>query len=258
VNETERRWDSCFDGDFARVAGGNFRPRRQDRYRQWLTHKFATWHDQFGTSGCVGCGRCITWCPVGIDVREELAAIAPPYAGPVSVVAPSMAAPSRTTRTRAPLPILGASAPATRENGWTVGTTPATVRATAPETADTTTLWVVPADDALLASRPGQFVMVEQPGFSPVPISVSRVADGARRRPPRSRRPSPARRSHCAGPSGAHGRSTARWAATSSSSPAGSGWRRSVRSSTRSDADATASATCSSPTARGRPPTGCT
>ena len=57
--------------------GGNFRPRVQDRYRQWLTHKFSSWVDQFGTSGCVGCGRCVTWCPVGIDVREELAAIAP-------------------------------------------------------------------------------------------------------------------------------------------------------------------------------------
>ena len=49
--------------------------RGRSRYRQWLTHKFGTWHDQFGTSGCVGCGRCITWCPVGIDVTEELAAI---------------------------------------------------------------------------------------------------------------------------------------------------------------------------------------
>ena len=78
-----RGWDSCFSGDFAKVAGGNFRSRREDRYRQWLTHKFATWIDQFGTSGCVGCGRCITWCPVGIDVREELAAIAsPPPADP--------------------------------------------------------------------------------------------------------------------------------------------------------------------------------
>ena len=47
----------------------------QSRYRQWMTHKLATWIDQFGTSGCVGCGRCITWCPVGIDITEEVAAI---------------------------------------------------------------------------------------------------------------------------------------------------------------------------------------
>ena len=45
------------------------------RYRQWMTHKLATWHEQFGTSGCVGCGRCITWCPAGIDITEEAAAI---------------------------------------------------------------------------------------------------------------------------------------------------------------------------------------
>ena len=49
--------------------------RGRSRYRQWLTHKLGTWHDQFGTSGCVGCGRCITWCPVGIDITEEVAAI---------------------------------------------------------------------------------------------------------------------------------------------------------------------------------------
>lgn len=35
----------------------------------------AGWIDQFETSGCVGCGRCITWCPVGIDITEEVAAI---------------------------------------------------------------------------------------------------------------------------------------------------------------------------------------
>jgi ferredoxin len=70
-----RRWDSCFDPEFASVHGGNFRPSIRGRYRQWLTHKFSSWFDQFDVSGCVGCGRCITWCPVGIDVTEAIAAI---------------------------------------------------------------------------------------------------------------------------------------------------------------------------------------
>lgn len=73
--ERVRRWDSCFNPEFAKVHGGNFRPSIRGRYRQWLTHKFASWFDQFDISGCVGCGRCITWCPVGIDVTEEVAAI---------------------------------------------------------------------------------------------------------------------------------------------------------------------------------------
>ncbi|MCK6556184.1 4Fe-4S dicluster domain-containing protein [Candidatus Binatia bacterium] len=70
-----RQWDSCFSYEFAHIAGKNFRPRIRDRYRQWLTHKLASWIDQFGTSGCVGCGRCISWCPVGIDLTAEVAAI---------------------------------------------------------------------------------------------------------------------------------------------------------------------------------------
>ena len=73
--ERVRRWDSCFNPEFAAVHGGNFRPSIRGRYRQWLTHKFASWYDQFDVSGCVGCGRCITWCPVGIDVTEEITAI---------------------------------------------------------------------------------------------------------------------------------------------------------------------------------------
>jgi len=70
-----RRWDSCYSVDYSYIHGGSVRPSSRARYRQWLTHKFGTWVDQFGTSGCVGCGRCITWCPVGIDVTEELTAI---------------------------------------------------------------------------------------------------------------------------------------------------------------------------------------
>ena len=73
--ERVRLWDTCFSVGYSYVHGGSVRPSGRARYRQWLTHKFGTWHDQFGTSGCVGCGRCITWCPVGIDVTEELAAI---------------------------------------------------------------------------------------------------------------------------------------------------------------------------------------
>ena len=81
-----RRWDSCFTADFAYVHGGSARPSLRARYRQWLTHKLATWHDQFESSGCVGCGRCITWCPVGIDLTAEVAAIRTPPTEPPAEV----------------------------------------------------------------------------------------------------------------------------------------------------------------------------
>jgi ferredoxin len=71
----QRVWDSCFTLDHSHLHGGSVRVSTRSRYRQWMTHKLATWIDQFGTSGCVGCGRCITWCPVGIDITEEVAAI---------------------------------------------------------------------------------------------------------------------------------------------------------------------------------------
>ena len=73
--ERTQRWDSCFTVDFSYIHGGSVRSSPQSRYRQWMTHKLATWWDQFDTSGCVGCGRCITWCPVGIDITEEARAI---------------------------------------------------------------------------------------------------------------------------------------------------------------------------------------
>ncbi|GAA0415289.1 4Fe-4S dicluster domain-containing protein [Streptomyces luteireticuli] len=69
------RWDSCYDLDFSQLHGGPVRESGRSRYRQWLTHKLGTWYDQFGSSGCVGCGRCIVWCPVGIDITEEAHAL---------------------------------------------------------------------------------------------------------------------------------------------------------------------------------------
>lgn len=72
--ERWRYWDSCFTLAFSYIHGGNIRHSPKSRYRQWMTHKLAAWMDQFGSSGCVGCGRCITWCPVGIDLTEEVRA----------------------------------------------------------------------------------------------------------------------------------------------------------------------------------------
>lgn len=71
----ERSWASCFTAEHSYMSSGTVRKSIGARYRQWLTHKLASWHDQFDTSGCTGCGRCITWCPVAIDLTEEVAAI---------------------------------------------------------------------------------------------------------------------------------------------------------------------------------------
>jgi NAD(P)H-flavin reductase len=148
---SERVWDSCMLGSFAVVAGDeSFRSRPKDRYRQWLTHKFATWVDQFGTFGCVGCGRCIAWCPAGIDVRDELHAIAPPPTAPVVVAA--------------------------EPQEETAGAEYVTVRVTEVhrETPDMVTLTLRGLDAARAGGRPGQFLMVAIPGQPPAAISISR------------------------------------------------------------------------------------
>ena len=155
TSTSERIWDSCFNSGFARVAGGNFRNRPRDRYRQWLTHKFATWIDQFGTSGCVGCGRCIAWCPVGIDVRKELMAIAPPL---------------ETRPEPAPARPIAAS-----PTEYAIGR----IRSARTETADVSTLVIDGIDQAFIGGRPGQFAMVSLPAYPPMPISISRyLPDG--------------------------------------------------------------------------------
>ena len=150
VSTSDRVWDFCFTAGFAKVAGGNFRSRPRDRYRQWLTHKFATWVDQFGTFGCVGCGRCIAWCPVGIDIREELLAVAPPLAA-----RPEPARPQAIAATP------GSFATAR-------------IVSVRSETEDVTTLTVGDVDPAFLAGEFGQFAMVAVPAFPPLPISISR------------------------------------------------------------------------------------
>ncbi len=78
--ERWRKWDSCFSQSFSYIHGGSVRSSTKARYRQWMTHKLGSWIDQFGSSGCVGCGRCITWCPVGIDITEEVRALREPAA----------------------------------------------------------------------------------------------------------------------------------------------------------------------------------
>ena len=128
----------------------NARPRPKDRYRQWLTHKFATWWDQFGSWGCVGCGRCITFCPAAIDIREELAAIAP--------ATPPPPAPP-------PVPPI----PEARQEY-----VPATLESIRDETKDTRTLRLRGLDPVHASGGPGQFVMVSLPGQPPAAISVSR------------------------------------------------------------------------------------
>lgn len=153
--ERVRVWDTCFAVDHGRIHGATFRPTTKDRYRQWLTHKFGSWVTQFGSSGCVGCGRCIAWCPVGIDVTEELGALRAGAAPPVRVPTPP---PTETRFVDDLVP--------------TTGTVVGVVR----ETADVVTLHV--RADGVSRADHGQFNMVGLPGIGEVPISLSGTDGG--------------------------------------------------------------------------------
>jgi ferredoxin len=76
-----RKWESCFSIDHSYLHGQTVRKSVSSRYRQWLTHKLGSWWGQFGSSGCTGCGRCVTWCPVGIDLSKEAAKIIEEHGG---------------------------------------------------------------------------------------------------------------------------------------------------------------------------------
>lgn len=146
---TERRWESCFTDDHAYVHGGTMRPSVRERYRQWLTHKLGSWVSQFGESGCVGCGRCIAWCPAGIDLVEEAEAIAAD-ATPVPMPKPPVLEPVAGD---AMIPVV------------------ARVVAKRRESDDVFTLEIEPPGP--FRFRPGQFNMLSLPGLGEPPISIA-------------------------------------------------------------------------------------
>lgn len=146
----ERRWESCFTADHAYIHGGSLRPALRDRYRQWLTHKLGSWVAQFGESGCVGCGRCIAWCPAAIDITEEAAVIAKGPAAAMPLPEP-------------PTPAVVA--------GDAMVPVVARVVGVRRESADVVTLEIEPPGP--FRHRPGQFDMLSLPGIGEPPISIA-------------------------------------------------------------------------------------
>jgi sulfhydrogenase subunit beta (sulfur reductase) len=151
--ERARVWESCFSSDHGAMHGANPRVTTKDRYRQWLTHKLGSWVAQLGTSGCVGCGRCTTWCPAGIDLVEEARALDDGLASPV--VLPEAPSPCEAPRDEDLVPRA------------------AEVLAITHETSDVVTLHV---RDRGAAAEPGQFLQLSLPTIGEAPISVSGVS----------------------------------------------------------------------------------
>lgn len=148
--ERDRLWESCFSREHSEMHGHAVRATTEERYRQWLTHKLGAWISQFGTSGCVGCGRCIAWCPAGIDLTEELRAL-------------------QTSDARAPMPAPKEHPAEGRDESMVPSV--ARVLAVTRESSDVVTLAL-----ALDERRPfvaGQFHQLSLPALGEAPISIS-------------------------------------------------------------------------------------
>jgi sulfhydrogenase subunit beta (sulfur reductase) len=73
TGERIRVWDSCQFPLFTQQASGfNPRPTVKERFRQRIMHKFSYLPETQAMLGCVGCGRCVTECPVNLDIREAM------------------------------------------------------------------------------------------------------------------------------------------------------------------------------------------
>lgn len=73
--ERVRYWDACVFDSYARTRARHHRPTHSMRYRQRIMHKFAYYPRNLGKILCVGCGRCIEYCPVSIDLTQVLRSV---------------------------------------------------------------------------------------------------------------------------------------------------------------------------------------
>ena len=68
-----RNWDSCLSSLYSQeTSGHNPRPTNRERTRQRIMHKFNYFPKNFDRIACVGCGRCILYCPANFDIRQTI------------------------------------------------------------------------------------------------------------------------------------------------------------------------------------------
>jgi len=66
-----RCWDSCMFSNYTRLAGGeNPRPTKTERLRNRFLHKLQYFPEMYEQYGCTGCGRCLKYCPVSVDITK--------------------------------------------------------------------------------------------------------------------------------------------------------------------------------------------